>query len=172
TTPEIVYGFGFSAKYKNFDFSAFAQGEGLVSFWIDVPSTAPFISYKYSGESLASTVQNQLLSAYANNYWSETNRNLYATWPRLSYTLSANNSQPSTWFMRNGAFLRLKQVEIGYTLSKNIASKLKLDNLRFYVNGTNLATLSGFKMWDVELGGNGLNYPIQKVINFGVQLGF
>ncbi|MDP4290324.1 MAG: TonB-dependent receptor, partial [Bacteroidota bacterium] len=47
TTPEIVYGFGFSAKYKNFDFSAFAQGEGLVSFWIDVPSTAPFISYKY-----------------------------------------------------------------------------------------------------------------------------
>lgn len=173
TSPEIVYGFGFSSKFKGFDFSVFCQGSARSSFWIDVPSTAPFVSYKYSSTELPGiTVQNQLLKAYADNHWSETNRDLYALWPRLSYTLSSNNNQSSTWFMRNGAFLRLKQVEIGYTFPKRIIQKVKMDNFRIYASGSNLLVISGFKLWDIEMGGSGLNYPIQKVINFGVQVGF
>ena len=160
TTPEIVYGFGFSSKYKGFDFSAFCQGSARSSMWIDYSATTPFVG------------EQQLLKSIADSHWSEDNRNLYALWPRLSNSLSSNNNQTSTWFMRNGAFLRLKQVEIGYTLPKKIAQKIKMENLRFYANGTNLATISGFKLWDIEQGGNGLNYPIQKVINFGIQVGF
>lgn len=165
TTPEITYGFGFSAGYKRFDLSAFFQGLGRESFWINARATAPFMNYYYDNEVLSGKPQNQLLQAYADSHWSEEHRDLYALWPRLSTTAigNDNNSQQSTWFMRNGAFIRLKQVEIGYTIRqwKNIKS------LRFYFNGTNLLTWSKFKLWDVEMAGNGLGYPVQRVFNMG-----
>ncbi len=66
--------------------------------------------------------------------------------------------------MRSGAFLRLKQLELGYTVPKKVTSKIHIDNVRVYANGTNLINFSQYKLWDVELAGNGLNYPIQKVI--------
>ncbi len=162
TTPEIVYGFGFSFGYKSFDFSAFFQGLARESFWINATATAPFIN------------GTQLLKAYADDHWSEDYQSLHALWPRLSTSSigNANNSQLSTWFMRNGAFLRLKQVEIGYTLPKQTLDKLWLKTLRIYVNSTNPLIWSKFKLWDVEMGGNGLGYPIQKVFNLGVQVSF
>lgn len=169
TSPEIVYGFGFSSKFKNFDLSAFLQGSARSSFWIDVAATSPFIDNDNNSSVIS---QNQLLSAYANSHWSEDNRNLYAMWPRLSSTLNENSTQRSTWFMRNGSFLRLKQVELGYTIKNKMTQKMGVSNLRLYISGTNLATISGFKLWDVEMGGNGLGYPIQKVYNLGVQVGF
>ncbi|NLR77034.1 SusC/RagA family TonB-linked outer membrane protein [Chitinophaga eiseniae] len=163
TTPEITYGFGFSAGYKRFDLSAFFQGLGRESFWIDARATAPFMSY--DGGTLSGKPQNQLLQAYADSHWSEEHRDLYALWPRLSTTAigNDNNSQQSTWFMRNGAFIRLKQVEIGYTI-RNWAH---IRSLRFYFNGTNLLTWSKFKLWDIEMAGNGLGYPVQRVFNMG-----
>ncbi|MEO6521980.1 MAG: TonB-dependent receptor [Mucilaginibacter sp.] len=175
TSPEIVYGFGFSSSYKSFDFSAFFQGSARSSFWIDPTATAPFTSYRENSTDFpGATLSNQLLQVYADDHWSESNRNLYALWPRLSPDAAnnVNNAQSSTWFMRNGAFLRLKQVEVGYTLPKTISQRIKMSSLRMYVNGTNLATLSGFDLWDIEMGGNGLKYPNQRVINFGVQAGF
>ena len=72
--------------------------------------------------------------------------------------------------MRSGAFLRLKQVEVGYTISKKVTNKIHIDNVRLYANGTNLVNFSQYKLWDIELAGNGLNYPIQKVINVGIQV--
>ena len=169
TSPEIVYGFGFSATYKQFDISAFAQGLARESFWIDPVNTAPFVDNADNAIG-----ENALLKAYAENHWSEENRNLYALWPRLATTHESNNNnyQTSSWFMRDGSFLRLKQAELGYTLPKRIASKLKMENFRFYVNGTNLFTFSGFKLWDVEMGGNGLGYPVQRVFNLGVNINF
>ncbi|HYH55766.1 MAG TPA: SusC/RagA family TonB-linked outer membrane protein, partial [Anseongella sp.] len=174
TSPEIVYGFGFSVGYKAFDFSAFFQGLTRESFWMDAIATAPFIPHVYDNESLSGIPQNQLLKAYANDYWSETDRDLYALWPRLSTTSigTDNNRQTSTWFMRDGAFLRLKQVELGYNLPQRIADKLYMQNLRIYLSGTNLLTWSRFKLWDVEMAGNGLGYPIQKVFNIGVLANF
>ncbi|HTN19171.1 MAG TPA: TonB-dependent receptor [Pelobium sp.] len=173
TDPEIIYGFGFSTGYKGFDLSAFLQGSARSSFWINTGATAPFVSYKYSSsESLSGQPVNQLLKAYADDHWSEDNRNLYALWPRLSDTFNDNNAQQSTWFMRNGAFLRLKSVEFGYTLPTKLTQRLKVRNLRVYCSGTNLATITGFKLWDIEQAGRGLDYPIQKVYNFGLQLGF
>ena len=176
TAPEIVYGFGFHISFKKaFDFNAFAQGSARSSFWIDPSSTAPFISYVYEKNDPAppgALLNNQLLKAYADDHWSEDNRNLYALWPRLSSVRNSNNSQQSTWFMRNGAFLRIKQVELGYTFPNRIIRRIGMDKLRIYANGTNLYTFTGFKLWDIEMGGDGLKYPNQRVFNFGIEVGF
>jgi TonB-linked SusC/RagA family outer membrane protein len=167
TMPEIVYGFGVSAGYKNLDFSCFFQGVGRESFWIDNYTTAPFIDTDDNSSVIS---QNALLKVYADNHWSEYNRNLYALWPRLSDEPISNNNLRSTWFMRDGAFIRLKSLELGYTVPKELTSKINLSTLRFYANGTNLLTFSKFKLWDPEMAGNGLGYPIQKVLNLGFQI--
>ncbi len=175
TTPEIVYGFGFSAGFKGFDLSAFFQGLGRESFWIDPRATAPFVSYRYDNDELTfAKLENQLLKAYADDHWSEDHQDLHALWPRLSTTSDGNdnNAQRSTWFMRNGAFLRLKQVELGYTLPAELTRKAYIKNLRVYVNGTNLFCWTKFDLWDVEMGGNGLGYPVQKVLNAGILVSF
>ena len=168
TTPEIIYGAGLSVGYKAFDFSFFLQGSARSSFWIDPVRTAPFIA----NPDLGSGSQNALLEVYANDHWSEDNRNSYALWPRLSHSLNQNDAQTSTWFMRNGAFLRVKSVELGYQLPKSMITKVRLTNARFYLSGTNLLCFSGFKLWDVEMGGNGLGYPIQRVVNVGLTINF
>jgi TonB-linked SusC/RagA family outer membrane protein len=160
TVPEIVFGFGFSVGYKGWDASVFFQGAANESFWMDAVSTAPFYG------------ETQLLQAYADSHWSEADQNVYALWPRLSPTINENNTPTSTWFMRDGAFLRLKQAEIGYTLPGKWQQKFRIQTLRFYVNATNLFLWSKFKLWDVEMAGKGLGYPIQRVVNIGVNLSF
>lgn len=174
--PKITYGFGFSAGYKRFDINVFFQGLDEVSFFINPVTTGPFInSVQEAGlSSSASGVlsENGLLQAYADSYWSEENRDIYALWPRLSTNVVQNNVQTSTWWLRNGAFLRLKQLELGYNLLKGSKNKLGMTNFRVYVTGTNLYTWSMFDLWDPELKGNGLNYPLQRVVNLGVHIGF
>lgn len=169
TEPQIIYGFGLSAGYKGWDFSFFFQGLAQESFWINTSSTYPFADTDGNGGVLS---KNALLQIYADNHWSEDNRNLYALWPRLSDIVINNNTQTSTWFMRNGAFLRLKSVELGYTVPERITNKIKMKTFRVYFSGTNLLTLSKFKLWDPEMAGNGLGYPIQQVYNLGLQFTF
>lgn len=163
TTPEIVYGAGFSTGFKNFDLSAFFQGADRVSFWIDSNATSPF-----AGQ--AEVRNNALLSAYADSHWSEANQDVYALWPRLSPQVVDNNNQRSTWFMRNGAFIRLKQVELGYSLPQPVLEKWGMNTFRVYFSGNNIFSLSKFKLWDTEMGGNGLGYPTQRVFNLGLQV--
>ncbi|WP_298715292.1 TonB-dependent receptor [Chitinophaga sp.] len=158
TDPEIIYGFGFSAGYGNVDLSLFFQGSARSSFWIDPVATAPFNN------------ETQLLKAYADSYWSEDNRNSYALWPRLSSNIIGNNTQRSNWFMRDGSFLRLKSLEVGYTLPRNVMKRMHLTNARFYLNSLNLFAISSFKLWDVEMGANGLGYPVQRTLNAGILL--
>ena len=167
-TPEITYGFGVSAGYKNFDFSVFFQGNARTSFWIDPKAISPFIDT----DSDASLSSNALLSVIADNHWSESNRNIYAFWPRLANELISNNIQDSTWWMQDGSFMRLKSLEIGYTLPEQWTKKVRLGNVRIYLSGTNLLTFSKFKLWDPEMGGNGLGYPIQRVYNIGLNVNF
>jgi TonB-linked SusC/RagA family outer membrane protein len=167
TTPKIIYGFGLSSSYKNLDFSFFFQGSAQSSFFIDAYNSSPFID-TYGG----AIGNNALLNAWADDHWSEDDRNLYAAWPRLSDQLIDNNNRNSTWWLRDGTFLRLKSVEMGYTIKNDFISKLKIANARIYFTGTNLLTFSKFKIWDVEMGGNGLGYPIQLGVNFGVNLNF
>ncbi|MCC9168188.1 SusC/RagA family TonB-linked outer membrane protein [Pontibacter harenae] len=160
TQPEIIYGFGSSMRYKNFDFSFYFQGSARSSFFINPAAIQPFVT---SGGN-----QNGLLEAIANDHWSEENRNLYAFWPRMSTWQVGPNNVRSTWWMRNGDFLRLKNVDLGYNILN--AKKIGVQSARVYFSATNLFVISKFKMWDVEMGGNGLNYPIQSVYNLGVSL--
>lgn len=160
TVPQIIYGFGFSVGYKSFDLSLFFQGLARESFFIDQNATAPFIN------------NSQLLQEYANDHWTEENQNLYALWPRLSPVEIPNNNQNSTWWLRDGSFLRLKSAEVGYTLPTKWTKHAAIKNLRIYFSGLNLLTLSSFKMWDPELSGNGFSYPVQKVFNLGINMNF
>lgn len=164
TVPEIQYGFGLSAGYKNFDASFFFQGNGRVSMFIN-PGTgdngiAPFASRRNA------------LSIIAEDYWSETNPDVHAFWPRLSVEPLENNTQTSSWWLRNAAFLRLKTVEMGYNLPKTLFNNLGLKSSRLYFSATNLFVISPFKLWDPEMGRGGLGYPPNKRFNVGVQLSF
>ena len=170
TSPEIIYGFGVSLGHKGFDFSVFFQGMGRESFWIDASSAYNTRTNKYG---TAPFVNNgQLLKAYSDSHWSEDNRDIYALYPRYSAYENKNNTQVSTWWMRDGSFLRLKQMEFGYTLPQKLTNKIHVDNLRVYFQGNNLLCWSKFKLWDPELAGEGFNYPIQRTFNIGVNVTF
>jgi TonB-linked SusC/RagA family outer membrane protein len=160
TTPEITYGFGFSLGVKSFDFSMFFQGTARESFWISPSNVQPFDGGR------------QVLQAFADSHWTVETPDLQALYPRFNTTFSNNNNQLSSWWLRNGDFLRLKNAEVGYTLPKTLAQRLKLQSVRMYVNGSNLMALSSFKLWDNEMGGNGLGYPLQRVYNIGLMVTF
>lgn len=172
TTPEIVYGFGLSTGYKNFDFSFFFSGVANTSLYISPISSQPGDAVQGIAPFGNVTTPKAVLQSIADSHWTEENQNVYAFWPRLSQTALANNTQPSTWWLRNGAFIRLKQVEFGYTLSKKVLTRLHVKTLRLYLSGTNLFKISAFNLWDPEMGGNGLTYPLQKVYNVGVKVDF
>lgn len=169
TTPEAIYGFGFTFGYKKFDVSSFFQGLAGSSFFINPSNITPFasnVSTSYSG------TQNGLLQAIADSHWSETNRDVYAFFPRLSTDLITNNNQTSTWWMRDGDFLRLKSIELGFNFPEKILQRYKIGALRIYANASNIIAWSKFKLWDVEMGGDGLGYPLQRVYNVGINVGF
>ncbi|MDR0421608.1 MAG: TonB-dependent receptor, partial [Proteiniphilum sp.] len=158
-TPEIIYGFGVTLGYKGFDASVFFQGSANSSFWIN-SYIAPFINDR------------SLLKAIAESHWSEDNRDIHAFWPRLSETGVSNNEQSSTWWIRSGAFLRLKTAEAGYTLPKDFVKRVHLQNIRLYASGSNLFLWSAFKLWDIEQSEKAFNYPPQRVVNVGVNIEF
>lgn len=172
TAPEINYGFGFSLQFKNFDLSSFFEGLAHESFIIntsassaiDNQGTAPFVG------------GHQLLKVYEEDHWTPQNGNVYARYPHFSSERAdegvENNSMASTWFLRNGAYLRIKRVEIGYSLPTKLVNLIGLDNVRFYANGINLYHFSKFKLWDPEMAGNGLDYPLQSAYNLGILINF
>src|SRR5690606_21623429 len=165
TTPEINYGFGLSMGFKSIDVSFFFQGSGRQSFWVDLNRTTPFVDGNADDGLIG---HNAVIQAFADSYWSEENRDVYALWPRLANYEIANNRQQSTWFMQDATFLRLKSAEVGYTLPQALTRRFYVQNLRVYASGTNLMSWSGFKLWDPEMAGNGLGYPVQRVINLGL----
>jgi hypothetical protein len=176
TVPEINYGFGFSTGYKGFDISVFFQGSAHQSFWFQTNDNGriqPFLDSSYSGDGNDGLIgQNAIIKPIVDSYWSESNRNPYAFWPRLSNNVIENNIQTSTWFMQDASFIRLKSAEIGYTFPEKWLQKLYMTNLRLYVSGTNLLRWSAFDLWDPEMAGKGLGYPLQRVINIGLNIGF
>jgi len=160
TVPEIVYGFGISASYEGYDFSIFMQGVARTSFFINPNDISPFVG------------ERNALNVIADNHWSINNPDPNAFWPRLSTYSVANNEQQSTWWQRDGDFLRLKNIEIGYTFPQSEKGIFYGLNTRIYLTGLNLLTFSKFDLWDTEMGGNGLGYPPQKVYNIGLQVNF
>lgn len=172
TVPNYIFGFGFSAGFKGFDLSCFFQAATECSFIINYEKTSPFLNVSSNQSAWGAVTANAMLKEWADNRWTESNRDSYAMYPRLSSQLVSNNNRNSTWWLRDGSYIRLKTVEFGYTLPKKWSEAVRMKSLRVYLNGTNLLTFSKFRMWDVEMSDNGLNYPIQKVLNLGLNVNF
>ena len=167
-TPRLMYGLTLNASWKGIDVNCFFQGQGL-SKRLVMPTMNMPVDF-YEGRWIDSDA-----STHAN-----------ARWPRAlikqTYT-DKWNGLSSTWWLRDASFLRLKSLEIGYTFPKDLVRRISVENLRIYVNGSNLFTIDKFKVADPEVGYVSssdrfsvsnpiLGYPLQRMINFGVNLTF
>lgn len=165
--PSLIYGVGASAIWRGFDLNVHFQGAGKSSYFINGPAVYPF-SEIHQGNTLP---WGNVLTDLVGNYWSESNPDPNAKYPRLSYGGNANNYRNSTYWLRNGAYLRFKTLEIGYTIQKKFTNKLRINNMRVYLIGSNLFVWDSLKLWDPELGsGNGMAYPITKSITGGLTI--
>lgn len=166
--PEITYGFGATAQWKGFDFNFLFQGVARTSFYIEGRSiTSVFNTNKMEEAAIQSDVYY--------NVWKSTNtpeQNANAIYPRMHVGAgNENNAHKSSWWVRDGSFLRLKNVEIGYTFPKTIMQKTFMKSLRVYLSGTNLLTFSKFNLWDPEKGGgDGSGYPPNKIVSLGFKV--
>lgn len=165
TIPEITYGFGLNASWKGFDCNLFFSGVSHVTRIIH--------GQNLFGASDSIYYLGQIFQDVAQNRWTLSNQNPDSVYPRLSLTKNTNNQQNSTYWLRDMSFLRLKTVEIGYTLPERISEAARLSTVRFYVSGNNLLTLTGFKLWDPELDSDyGNAYPQMRTVVAGVNIGF
>jgi TonB-linked SusC/RagA family outer membrane protein len=170
--PSMIYGFGFSVLWKGFDINIHLQGAGSSSYFINGPSVYPFAEGGW-GNVLTDlgNAKNRWISKEISGDPATENPN--AKYPRLSYGGSANNYRTSTYWLRDGAYLRLKNVELGYTLPSRLMSSIHVNKARVYVMGYNLAVWDSLKIWDPELGsGDGMKYPISKTITLGLNVNF
>lgn len=162
--PEVVYGFGFSARYKNIDFSAFFQG------------TANFTNMIQGDLLIPGSGGGGLGNIYANcdNRWDPSDPYKEEVfWPRLSTSKSTNNMLYSTWWLKDASYIRLKNLEVGYTFPRSWQKSALMRDARIFFRGTNLFTWSAFDMWDSEIGSSdGLKYPPMKVYSVGFQVTF
>ena len=160
TRPNFIYGYGLSAKWKGFDFNVLFQGTGKSTFFINGASVYPF----------QESFWGNILTDVVGNYWSlGKNEDIHAKYPRMSFGGNSNNYRASTYWLRDGSYLRLKNLEIGYTLPKKFVNQAHINNIRVYFMGTNLLTFSSFKLWDPELGSsNGRAYPLSRTYTLGM----
>ncbi len=154
--PQIVFGLNFTAQYKGFDFSMLLQGQGRARYYY-----APLMD-----------PQSGNVEYYAaKNAWTLDNPD--SNYPRLGSTVSNGGVNRSSFYYRNAAFLRLKNLEIGYTIPQKAFGKVPVKGLRVYLAGYNLLTLSGLKEIDPETSDEGFqNYPQMRIFNAGVKLTF
>ena len=164
TDPRIVYGFGGNINFRNWDMSFFFQGSG--DTYRIIGGSDYFIPGSGAG----------VLGNVYTNYtdcWTEENPSQDVFWPRLSQSTNTNNNRASTFWKKNMSFLRLKTLEIGYSLPKNVVNKISAKSIRFFASGNNLFYISKFKLWDPELAtSDGLKYPSMRSLMLGVEVNF
>ncbi|WP_289192164.1 TonB-dependent receptor [Xylanibacter rodentium] len=153
TQPRIQYGFGVNVVWKKWDFGVFFNGSANRTLMIN--NIAPFCSDDGNQD-------RNVMTFISDNYWSASNPNPDAQYPRLGVSNAqvANNMVPSSYWMRNGSFIRFKTLELGYTLPF----------VRVYFSGDNLAVWGPFKYWDPELSYSA--YPLHRTFNIGAQFTF
>lgn len=155
-TPEIMFGTGVGFTYKNIDFSVFFQGQARAKSYL-TPAGLNMAKEFYDNR-----WQKEGDNTYPRNFNGPTGRTF------------GTNTLPSDFWLRNAAFVRLKNIEVGYSLSKSLVSRLKIQSARFYINGNNLFSLDHFgPSFDPEMASdNGQYYPIQRVVNIGANITF
>lgn len=172
STPNLIYGLGFSVQWKGFDLNLHFQGAGKSTFMTYGKCVYAFSEGQWGNIFKGMLDDRWVDAATAAQLGIQPNENPNATYPRLSYGGNANNYRNSSYWLRDGRYLRLKNLDFGYTLPKQVVNKLHFQNIRFYVSGTNLLLLSKkFDMWDPEsLQPRGEDYPITRAVTVGVQV--
>lgn len=172
-TPRIIYGFSGFVNYKNWEFNFAFQGSGQRGFFLDPSALSPFVD------------NHAMLKKIYDSHWTEKNMSNHPFWPRLStnsivynnpqedwHSVNNTDDRRSTYFMYECKFLRCTSLELAYNLPKTWRRKLRMQNVKFFARANNPFIISNFKLWDVELGSNGFNYPIQKTYAAGVNISF
>ncbi|HEX3935320.1 MAG TPA: TonB-dependent receptor, partial [Puia sp.] len=159
STPEVMYGFTMDLSYKGFDLNVFFQGVAHRN-----------VNYSgYTRDLFANGTSNSY--NYFLDSWSPTNTG--AKFPRAWIGSNPENDQNSSYWLQNGDFLRLKNLQLAYNVPKRLIGKWGFSNLRFFVSGTNLAVFSKIKDFDPELPeGNGFYYPQNKSLVVGASISF
>lgn len=175
TTPRLIYGFSAFVYWKRFELSCAFQGSGQRSLFMDSEALSPFAGP--FGEDHA------LLAEIWNDHWTPENMKSNPFWPRLSTNnITAHNKEEarlgqetirySTYFMRPVKFLRCQQLMLAYSLPTKVVRHLGMQRVKPYISVDNPFLISSFKLWDVELGSSGFNYPIQRTFSAGVNISF
>ncbi|MCI1786239.1 MAG: TonB-dependent receptor [Bacteroidales bacterium] len=157
--PNQIIGFDIEMRYKNFDFATLFQGAFGRTVYIN--GTSLF------GDNYE---MRQIFKDYDHNYWTPEHTN--AKYPRAMSMKNTNNMTGSTFWYRSGDYLRLKNIEFGYTLPSRITKKWNISQLRFYINGNNLVTFSGLKLFDPEENDGSPSYPLMRTYNLGLSITF
>lgn len=157
TAPRLQYGIGMYLKWKGFDLGVFFNGSGKRTIY-----QSPMNPFGADTGTEWGAGERQLAKYIDNSRWTEANPDPNASYPRLGtlYTDVRNNLETSTYWLRNGRFLRFKTLELGYTFPY----------CRVYFSADNLAVWSPFKLWDPELSWN--SFPLQRTFNIGLQFNF
>ena len=169
SVPEIIYGFGLSGEWKGFYASIFFQGAGNSSVVLGGSTPEGWYPFAWGPEQ-------SNYRTFALDRWTEENPRQDVFMPRLHKmnNTARNNTVASTWWLRDGSFLRLKNIEIGYQVPKKCLTKLGIEAARIYLMGYNLAVWDDVKYFDPEAGNAnaGMNYPLPRTFTFGLDFTF
>lgn len=167
--PNLIYGIGASASWKGLDINVHLQGAGKSTFFTYGKTVYAFSEGEWGQVMKGVMGDNRWISADISGDPATENPN--ASYPRLSFGGNANNYRESTFWLRNGQYLRLKTVDVGYTIPTQLANRIKANNIRVFLVGTNLLTWSKFKLWDPELATpRGEDYPPAKSVTLGISV--
>ncbi|MFN8252487.1 MAG: SusC/RagA family TonB-linked outer membrane protein [Ferruginibacter sp.] len=157
--PQIFFGLSLGASYKGFDISALVQGVTNRDVYV-------------GGSSIWAFQNGGFGQAYENNLnrWTPANA-ATASYPRLNIGINSNNQAQSSYWLRNGDYVRLKQVEIGYSIPQSLLKHIKLQSIRLFARGYNLLTFASKELddRDPEII-SAFSYPMQRLTNFGINI--
>lgn len=159
--PKFSYGLNIALTYKNFDLSMFWQGVCDK----DVYNNQKFQTDFWAVNDPGSNKGERVLDAW-------TTANTGSTIPALSTTNTADEGRASSYFVENGSYLKLRNLQFGYSLPQSLLSRLKMTNARVYVSGQNLLTIKSKSLTCTDPENPDWNYPLATSVSFGVQIGF
>ncbi len=175
TSPRFVYGFSAFVYWKKWELNCSFQGSGQRSLFMNPVELSPFVSTTGSDHAL--------LTEIWNDHWTPENMKSRPFWPRLSTNnivthnmeeggYGQETARYSTYFMRPVKFLRCQQIMLAYSFPTKVVRRLGMQRIKPYVSVDNPFIISSFKLWDVELGSSGFNYPIQRTFSLGINISF
>jgi len=177
--PRFIYGFHMSGSWKGFELAAFFQGIGKLDQWVSEADNGNYFRGPANGPLHATVLKEQL------DYWRDdtsplgANPNAYFAKPYSVFTGENNKNYqiPNDRFMQNGAYLRLKNLQLGYTIPKSITQKVSIAKAKIYISGENLLTITKLMIFDPEAAvrggiGDAKVYPLAKLYSVGLNINF